>query len=91
MPHKMENAPGHPAQLKDFYPNVKAVYLPPNTTAFLQPMDLGVLLCSRPTTSEGQLLWHHRQQPFTSAASIATEPLPSTSAASTIPASPPSY
>ena len=40
---KMENAPGHPAQLEDFYPNVKVVYLPPNTTAPLQPMDLGVI------------------------------------------------
>ena len=41
--HKMENAPGHPAQLEDFYPNVKVVHLLPNTTAFLQPMDLGVI------------------------------------------------
>ena len=39
-PHKMENAPGHPAQLEDFYHNVKVVYLPSNTTALLQPMDL---------------------------------------------------
>ena len=42
-PHKMENAPGHPARLEDFYPNVKVVYLPRNTTTLLQPMDLGVI------------------------------------------------
>ena len=42
-PHKMENALGHPAQLEDFYPNVKVVYFPPNTTALLQPMNLGVI------------------------------------------------
>ena len=42
-PHKMENAPGHPARLEDFYSNVKVVYLPRNTTALLQPMDLGVI------------------------------------------------
>ena len=26
----LDNAPGHPAQLGDFYPNVKVVYLPPH-------------------------------------------------------------
>lgn len=39
----LDNAPGHPAQLGDFNPNVKVVYLPPNTTALLQPMDQGVI------------------------------------------------
>ena len=34
-PHKMENAAGHPAQPEDFYPNVKVVYFPPNTTDLL--------------------------------------------------------
>ena len=42
-PHKMKNAPEYPAQLEDFYPNVKVVYPPPNTTALLQPMNLGVI------------------------------------------------
>ena len=42
-PHEMENPPGHPARLEDFYPNVKVVYLPPNTTALLQSTDLGVI------------------------------------------------
>jgi len=39
----LDNAPGHPANLNDFHPNVKVVYLPPNTTALLQPMDQGVI------------------------------------------------
>ena len=39
----LDNAPGHPAQLGDFYPNVKVVYFPPNTTALLQPMDQEVI------------------------------------------------
>ncbi|XP_045104158.1 tigger transposable element-derived protein 1-like [Portunus trituberculatus] len=39
----LDNAPGHPAHLGDFNPNVKVVYLPPNTTALLQPMDQGVI------------------------------------------------
>ncbi|XP_068235714.1 tigger transposable element-derived protein 1-like [Palaemon carinicauda] len=37
------NAPGHTAQLGDFHPNVKVVYLPPNTTALLKPIDQGVI------------------------------------------------
>ena len=40
---EMDNAPEHLSQLGDFYPNVKVVYLPPNTAAFLQPMELGVI------------------------------------------------
>ncbi|XP_045137188.1 tigger transposable element-derived protein 1-like [Portunus trituberculatus] len=39
----LDNAHGHPAHLGDFNPNVKVVYLPPNTTALLQPMDQGVI------------------------------------------------
>ncbi|BFZ04012.1 hypothetical protein BsWGS_07051 [Bradybaena similaris] len=39
----LDYAPGHPAQLGDFNPNVKVVYLPPNTTDLLQPMDQGVV------------------------------------------------
>ena len=39
----LDNAPGHPAQLKNFYSNVKMVLLPPNTMALLQPMDQGVI------------------------------------------------
>ena len=39
----MKNAAGHPAQLEDFYPDVKVVYFPLNTTVLLQPMDQGVI------------------------------------------------
>jgi hypothetical protein len=35
----LDNAPGHPIHLEDISPNVKVVYLPPNTTSLLQPMD----------------------------------------------------
>ncbi|XP_045116125.1 tigger transposable element-derived protein 1-like [Portunus trituberculatus] len=39
----LDNAPGHPPYLDDFHPNVKVVYLPPNTTSIIQPMDQGVI------------------------------------------------
>ena len=40
----LDNAPGHPAhQLQFAHPNVEVVFLPPNTTSLLQPMDQGVI------------------------------------------------
>ncbi|XP_042230822.1 tigger transposable element-derived protein 1-like [Homarus americanus] len=39
----LDNAPGHPSYLDDFHANIKVVYLPPNTTSVLQPMDQGVM------------------------------------------------
>ncbi|XP_069840890.1 tigger transposable element-derived protein 1-like [Dendropsophus ebraccatus] len=39
----LDNAPEHPADVDDFHPNVKVVYLPPNTTALIQPIDQGVI------------------------------------------------
>ena len=39
----LDNAPGHPPYLDDLDPDVKVVYLPPNTTSLLQPMDQGVI------------------------------------------------
>jgi hypothetical protein len=39
----LDNAPGHPAHLDDFHPHVKVVFLPPNTTSLIQPMDQRVM------------------------------------------------
>uniref|UniRef100_A0A3Q1EIV1 HTH CENPB-type domain-containing protein n=1 Tax=Acanthochromis polyacanthus TaxID=80966 RepID=A0A3Q1EIV1_9TELE len=43
----LDNGPGHPAHLDDFHPNVKVVYLPPDATLLLQPMDQGVIASFR--------------------------------------------
>lgn len=39
----LDNAPGHMAHLDDFHPNVKVVYLLPNTTSLLQLMNQGFI------------------------------------------------
>jgi hypothetical protein len=39
----LDNAPGHPTILDNSVPNIRVVFLPPNTTALLQPMDQGVI------------------------------------------------
>ena len=38
----LDNSPGHPTNLNDIYPHIKVVYLPPNTTSCVQPMDQGI-------------------------------------------------
>ncbi|XP_063152245.1 uncharacterized protein LOC134492057 isoform X1 [Candoia aspera] len=39
----LDDAPGHPITLGSLCENVKTVFLPPNTTSLLQPMDQGVI------------------------------------------------
>ncbi|XP_066468627.1 tigger transposable element-derived protein 1-like isoform X3 [Tiliqua scincoides] len=39
----VDNAPGHPSFIGDLHPNIKVVFLPPNTTSLIQPMDQGVI------------------------------------------------
>lgn len=39
----VDNAPGHPVYVDELSENVKFVFLPPNTTSVIQPMDQGVI------------------------------------------------
>ncbi len=39
----LDNAPVHPTALGDLCENVKVIFLPPNTTSLIQPMDQGVI------------------------------------------------
>ncbi|XP_064077646.1 tigger transposable element-derived protein 1-like [Macrobrachium nipponense] len=40
----LDYAPGHPSNFSNMHPNLKVVYLPPNTTSLIQPMDQGVIV-----------------------------------------------
>lgn len=39
----LDNAPGHPIYSDEFSENIKVVFMPPNTTSVIQPMDQGVI------------------------------------------------
>lgn len=45
----IDNAPGHPHSITLEDPNVQVVFLPPNTTALLQPLDQGIIRCVKAT------------------------------------------
>jgi transposase-like protein/uncharacterized protein CbrC (UPF0167 family) len=45
----IDNAPGHPQSLCFADENVKVMFLPPNTTSLLQPLDQGIIKCIKAT------------------------------------------
>ncbi len=48
----VDNAPGHPSSLQHHHPNVRFIFMSPNTTSLLQPMDQGVI-----ATFKAYYLW----------------------------------
>jgi hypothetical protein len=39
----VDNCPSHPKDLKSQLTNIELVYLPPNCTSVIQPMDMGII------------------------------------------------
>jgi hypothetical protein len=48
----LNNAPGHPPRLSDTDENIHVMFLSPNTTCLIQPMDQGVI-----ATFKSYYLW----------------------------------
>jgi hypothetical protein len=48
----LDNAPGHPPSIADIHENINVMFLPPNTTSLIQPMDQGVI-----ATFKSYYLW----------------------------------
>ena len=51
----VDNAPGHPQDL--CHPNVQIVFLPPNTTSLLQPLDQGIIYTFKTYYIRRSLQW----------------------------------
>ena len=39
----LDNFPGHPTSICNMHPHIKVIFLPPNTTSLIQPMDQGII------------------------------------------------
>ncbi|XP_065259354.1 tigger transposable element-derived protein 1-like [Emys orbicularis] len=53
----VDNAPGHPAALRFAHNDVEVVFLPPNATSILQPLDQGVISCFKATYTRLTFSW----------------------------------
>ncbi|CAM5167762.1 unnamed protein product [Natator depressus] len=53
----IDNVPGHPAALQFAHTNVEIVFLPPNTTSILQPLDQGMIRCFKATYMRLTFSW----------------------------------
>ncbi|CAM4539463.1 unnamed protein product [Lepidochelys olivacea] len=53
----IDNAPGHPAALRFAHNDVEVVFLPPNTSSILQPLDQGVIRCFKATYMRLTFSW----------------------------------
>jgi len=51
----LDNAPSHPKDLN--HPNVKTIFLPPNTTSLLQQLDQGIIATLKTNYIRNSLQW----------------------------------
>ncbi|XP_023315490.1 tigger transposable element-derived protein 1-like [Trichogramma pretiosum] len=53
----IDNAPSHPESIQTAHPDIEILFLPPNTTALLQPMDQTLLLRKLIATTRLKQFW----------------------------------
>ena len=54
----MDNSPTHKIlKFKEDYSNIKCVYIPPNTSALIQPIDMGIIKCIKTAYREKLGTW----------------------------------